>query len=393
MCPQFDRLQHSKPTEEETRLQKLADEVWTELDGGIDGISTNETSEDCLTLNVWAPMTEKGQVFKKGQLLPVMVFIHGGDFYSGTANLNRFEGKFLTYGTHAVVVTLNYRLGALGFFHSTSEQTANVGLMDQASALEWVQANIEHFGGDKNQVTVFGESAGSASVNYLMMSPKSENLMNRVILESGVATCHWAYIPPHKARERSANLAKRVGCPSKQKNCIDEEAMACLRGQDAKTIIKVAQDMYNESNAKDNFVPTTDALFFPFTPEDALKREINKKPEQAKDVMIGYNANEGGYFVATSPLPHLGKTWREPLREETFDLLLKVIADRGSNSVQSMHRWFKTAKNRGASAGPLPCPSTHSLAPLTRVVALFCLLARFFHFSCVFATLPQPRYF
>jgi para-nitrobenzyl esterase len=142
-------------------------------------------SEDCLFLNVWTPSE------RTGAQLPVMVFIHGGSLRAGAAGVPLYDGTKLAQ-RNAVVVTINYRLGRLGFFAHpalTAENAdgylANYGLMDQIAALRWVQRNIAQFGGDARNVTIFGESAGAVSVQALMASPEANGLFAKAISQSG----------------------------------------------------------------------------------------------------------------------------------------------------------------------------------------------------------------
>lgn len=144
-------------------------------------------SEDCLTLNVWAP------VDAKPGSLPVMVWIHGGAFVIGGTSDARQDGQFLAH-RDVVVVSMNYRLGIFGFFvnpeltvESQHNASGNYGLMDQAAGLEWVKRNISAFGGDPGNVTIFGESAGSFCVSALMASPLAKDLFAKAIGESGAA--------------------------------------------------------------------------------------------------------------------------------------------------------------------------------------------------------------
>ena len=141
-------------------------------------------SEDCLYLNVWTPA--KSQKEK----LPVMVLIHGGAFVRGAGSLPLYNGSALAR-KGVIVVTLNYRLGSLGFLshpklaeESPNNTSGNYGLLDQLAALKWVQDNIEAFGGDPANVTVFGESAGAVSIISLLASPQSEGLYSQAIVES-----------------------------------------------------------------------------------------------------------------------------------------------------------------------------------------------------------------
>ena len=144
-------------------------------------------SEDCLTLNVWAPAR------RPGRRAPVMVWIYGGAFENGSARMPIYDGGNIA--SHGVVmVTLNYRLGHFGFFghpQLTEEAkaegvpTANYGFLDQIAALQWVKRNIEAFGGDPGNVTIFGESAGGISILALMTAPSARGLFQKAIVQSG----------------------------------------------------------------------------------------------------------------------------------------------------------------------------------------------------------------
>lgn len=148
---------------------------------------TLNPSEDCLYLNVWTPRLDSGAH------LPVMVWLHGGSNRVGSGTESGYDGGMLA--SHGVViVTINYRLGAMGFFshpeltaESAHHSSGNYGLLDQIAALKWVQQNITAFGGDASNVTLFGESAGSIDATTLMTSPLTNGLFRRVIAESGTA--------------------------------------------------------------------------------------------------------------------------------------------------------------------------------------------------------------
>jgi para-nitrobenzyl esterase len=146
-------------------------------------------SEDCLTLNVWAPFNPKPD--RKAPLLPVMVWIYGGGFTTGGTSENRQDGQFLAR-RGVIVVSMNYRLGIFGFFahpeltaESPNHTSGNYGLMDQAAAIDWVRRNIAAFGGDPANITIFGQSAGSMAVSALMASPISNTLLAKAIGQSG----------------------------------------------------------------------------------------------------------------------------------------------------------------------------------------------------------------
>jgi para-nitrobenzyl esterase len=150
------------------------------------GLGTDGTSEDCLYLNVWTPSLE-------GSNRPVFVWIHGGGFASGSASQPVYDGSILARFGDAVLVTLQYRLGALGFLDvsrfDTGEGAAvsNRGLLDLVFALEWVREEIGAFGGDPEQVTVIGESSGAMAVATLLGTPRARGLFQKAILESGAA--------------------------------------------------------------------------------------------------------------------------------------------------------------------------------------------------------------
>lgn len=178
------------------------------LEGGGD---PGPTSEDCLFLNVFTPRAQAGAK------LPVMVWIHGGALVLGAGHLPIYDGAALAR-RGVVVVTLNYRLGPLGFLvhpaleaeHRGTAAPANFGLLDQIAALRWVRSNIAAFGGDPSQVTIFGESAGAQSVLALMASPPARGLFQRGIAQSAYG------LPSHpreKAREVGVQLASSFGLP------------------------------------------------------------------------------------------------------------------------------------------------------------------------------------
>lgn len=153
---------------------------------GSFGTLPGPMSEDCLTLNIWSPGTDNAR-------RPVMVWIHGGSFVTGSGSTPWYNGtSFATQGD-VVVVTINYRLGALGFLYLAEYAgeeyvtSGNNGLLDQIAALTWVRENITAFGGDPDNVTIFGESAGAMSIGALLAMPAAHGLFKRAILQSGAA--------------------------------------------------------------------------------------------------------------------------------------------------------------------------------------------------------------
>ena len=164
---------------------RVGNRCWTNVaESGLGGrVEEVPQSEDCLYLNVWTSASSLSE------RRPVMVWIHGGGFQFGTGRDPRTDGARLA-GKGVVVVSMNYRLGAYGFFAHPQLRTAgrlsgNFGLLDQIAALQWVQADIAHFGGDPKNVTIFGESAGSQSASILMTSPLAKGLFHKAIGQSG----------------------------------------------------------------------------------------------------------------------------------------------------------------------------------------------------------------
>lgn len=167
------------------------------------------TSEDCLYLNIWTPAQDAAEK------LPVMVWIHGGGFFGGSGGDAQYDGAALAR-KGAVVVTLNYRLGAFGFFthpalsaESPSGSSGNQGILDVMAALRWLQASVAAFGGDPANITVMGESAGGQAVATLLASPLAEGLFQRAILQSG-GWMGWGGMTalPLRAQQESDNAAK-----------------------------------------------------------------------------------------------------------------------------------------------------------------------------------------
>ena len=184
---------------------------------------TVKGSEDCLFANVYTPQLPTAPRTAGG--LPVMVFIHGGGFAMGSGD-DDYHGPSYFMDEDVVLVTFNYRLGALGFF-TTHDAAApgNYGLLDQVLLLSWVRDNIAAFGGDPGSVTIFGESAGGASVSLLVMSPLARGLFHHAISQSGAALTNWAF---NGRRLGSAQkLAGRLNCPAEDVGTMVE----CIRDQ------------------------------------------------------------------------------------------------------------------------------------------------------------------
>lgn len=190
-------------------------------------------SEDCLYLNVYTPEGPQNEA------LPVMVFFHGGGWQCGSG-VSYFYGPDFLMDHRVIYVAANFRLGPLGFLSTGNlECPGNFGLKDQVLVLRWIRENIAAFGGNRDSVTVFGESAGGASGTYMMMSPQTKGLFHRVISQSGTNLCAWAQ-PAHKdvAEERAQRLGKMLGCTDANR------LIECLREKSAEEITAKFYDFF-----------------------------------------------------------------------------------------------------------------------------------------------------
>lgn len=242
--------------------------------------------DDCLFLNV-STNNLKG---KKA----VMVWIHGGGFTNGSGNAEFYRPDY--FMQHDVVfVSINYRLGMLGFLNMDIENcSGNQGLKDQVMALRWVQNNIEAFGGDKSNVTIFGESAGAASVHYLCISPLAKGLFHKAIAQSGVSINPWAFQNSNK--ENAMKVAVELGCTSSNR----EEIAEFLRSLPAEQILKAQNKVFDEHPFKleFNFVPTVDSK----CPNPFLPKPLSEMIENGVDVplIIGHTSDEGIITLGSS---------------------------------------------------------------------------------------------
>ncbi|KAJ8723120.1 hypothetical protein PYW08_003032 [Mythimna loreyi] len=250
-------------------------------------------SEDCLYLNVYSPD------IMPTSPLPVMVFIHGGGYKSGSGNDDNYGPDFLV--PHGVIlVTINYRLEALGFLClDTEEVPGNAGLKDQVAALRWVRDNIGSFGGDPNNVTVFGESAGGASTCFHVISPMSKGLFKKAIAMSGVPFCDWSasFVP----QKRAFMLGKELGFETNDPN----ELLDFLQSVPAEKLIHTNPVVLSFEEINNNilklyhFTPVIEKDFGQehFLTEDPLEALKNKRINDV-DVLIGFTSEETTVGIA-----------------------------------------------------------------------------------------------
>jgi len=232
-------------------------------------------SEDCLYLNVW---TAAKSLSEKR---PVIVFIHGGAFTSGSGSVPVYDGTAMAQ-KGVVFVTINYRVGIFGFFshpqlskESASKTSGNYGLLDQIEALKWVQKNIAAFGGDPNRVTIAGQSAGAFSVNYLVASPLAKGLFHRAIAESGGA------VLPTNPLTGKQNLKDAEQRGIEFAHSVNAASLADLRAKPAQELMAV----------RTMTSPIVDGYVIP----EPMSLIFSRGKQNDVPVLMGWNANEGNF--------------------------------------------------------------------------------------------------
>lgn len=262
------------------------------------GETERRGSEDCLTLNVWRPRSPDS-----GAGLPVLFWIHGGGHVQGSGSEPLYDGARLAAARGVVVVTINYRLGALGFLVHPAfvdqdpevPGAGNYGRLDQLAALDWVRANIAGFGGDPDRIAIFGESAGGVSVCDLVASPLAAGRFRAAIMQSGACLDDRAIprideavgaLPP--ATEQGERFADAAGCGDTSRPA------DCLRALPAETVLDTLPGEAGILNAgAETYGPVIDGYVHPESPAAAVRSGT------ANDVafVVGANADEGTIFL------------------------------------------------------------------------------------------------
>ncbi|XP_009673024.1 fatty acyl-CoA hydrolase precursor, medium chain isoform X2 [Struthio camelus] len=234
-----------------------------------------QMSEDCLYLNVYTPTSAEKQ-----EKLPVFVWIHGGGLVLGAAS--SYDGSALAAFDNVVVVTIQYRLGILGYFSTGDEHArGNWGYLDQVAALQWIQENILNFGGDPGSVTITGESAGAVSVSALVISPLAKGLFHKAISESGTAV---RILFTEHPEEQAQRIATAAGC-----QISSSAAMAqCLKDKTEEELEQITLKLHPQ------FISASvDGVFFPKSPRQLLSEKvINAVP-----YIIGVNNDEFAWIL------------------------------------------------------------------------------------------------
>jgi para-nitrobenzyl esterase len=299
----------------------------------LPGLDVGAQGEDCLYLNVYTPAADDAR-------RPVLVWIHGGAFVIGSGSQDLYDGAPLAERGDVVVVTINYRLGALGFLHLADlcgegfGSEPNAGILDQVAALRWVRDNVAQFGGDPANVTVFGESAGGMSVGTLLGLPAARGLFRRAIPQSGAA---------HNAHPRA--LATRVAEMFLAAAGLAPRDAAELRRWPVDRLLAAQQQLMLRLAAEPlegaplTFGPVVDGRALPEAPIDAIRRGSAR----GVDLLVGTTRDEWKLFVPMDPSVYALD------RERLVSRVEKRVPGHGARLVES---YAKAREGRGGTQPP-----------------------------------------
>ncbi|KAI1290770.1 Acetylcholinesterase [Halotydeus destructor] len=273
--------------------------------------STFEMSEDCLYLNIWSP---GGATMTADRKLPIMVWIFGGGYAGGSPNLDETDGRAMAALGDVIVVTVNYRVGALGFLDLGSEEIpGNQGLYDNILAIKFIKDTAHTFGGDADQVTLFGQSAGAITIGLLMTNPVSSGLFQRAILQSGSPVMLNFYFS--RTEETATNFIASIGCNMEQNGTRDVDSnflseasdtetaqrrLDCLLSKSASEVIAAQGPLLKKSFP---FTPSpVDLDLLPVMPSEAIKMEpgddlYNQTFQGVHQVLLGTNEDEASVIL------------------------------------------------------------------------------------------------
>ncbi len=271
------------------------------------GAETPMRDEDCLYLNVWTPAADTGK-------RPVMVWIHGGGFTIGAGSQAIYDAQYLARDGDVVVVTINYRMGPLGFMNLAAitngaiPATGNEGLLDQVCALEWVRDNISAFGGDAGNVTIFGESAGGMSCGGLLAMPAAKGLFHKAIPQSGA--CHTA-ISLATGRDVAATVLELLDVDPADVDALMALPESALTGvQQSLSAIAAERGLPGMS-----FQPVIDGTVLPTLPIEAVR----SGSAAGVAVFAGSTAEEWKLFAGMAPAAELDEATLETMAGSMFN--------------------------------------------------------------------------
>jgi para-nitrobenzyl esterase len=253
-------------------------------------------NENCLSLNVWTPG------INDGKKRPVMVWFHGGGFSAGSSiELPSYDGENISKKGDVVLVSVNHRLNVLGFldlsgFGSKYKSSANAGLLDLVASLQWVKQNIAAFGGDPDNVTIFGQSGGGGKVTCLMNAPSAKGLFQKAIIESGSYLS--SFMDQSIARRVGAATLEELEFQPSQVDSLQKISYERLNGAAKKAVAKVSAALKAEGKPVPGFGlswgPVLDSNFLPYQPNESAAQELSKNIP----LLVGTTKNEFAAFGA-----------------------------------------------------------------------------------------------
>ncbi|PSN57791.1 Esterase FE4 [Blattella germanica] len=279
-----------------------------------------EGNEDCLFLNIFTPnLTVKSY----NDLMPVMIWIHGGNFVTGSGTSIMFGPDHLLT-ENVILVTINYRLGLLGFLCLREvDIPGNNGLKDQVMAMHWVKKNIMKFGGDPSRVTIFGQSAGAASVHLHMMSPMTYGLFHRAIAQSGTGLASWAFGEPEYITAAAFIIGSKIGCNFTKAKELHE----CFKAKPALDFVNVTAFEVETGLPSVEMKPTwedgssSEPVFLPGKPIDL----IQARKFQVVPFITGINSKEALTFLEITKMPNFWDKF-----DKNFDKVVDMAAGKES---------------------------------------------------------------
>ena len=286
-----------------------------------------QSEPDCLNMNIWTPSSDRDK-------RPVMVWVHGGGLTSH--NARPYDGSFLAKRGNMVIVTFNYRLNALGFSFIPGIATAPLGLLDQITALKWVRENIEHFGGDAENVTIFGESAGGWSVSTLLAMPEAKGLFHRAIAQSGA--CNPAGFRASEGKDVSERVLSEVGIKYGDLDALRKISAYELVNAEA----KVREEKLKEKHWPLTCAPYIDEEYIPEHPLDLIR----KGAAAEVDLLVGTNLNE-----STSMKPDDSNNFEEVSENGMHNWIKLVLNTLGQNEDKAeslINAYRETRKDEGS---------------------------------------------
>jgi carboxylesterase type B len=267
-------------------------------------------SEDCLYLNLWIP---EGTTAPKA----VMVWIYGGGFSGGTSTVDLYNGLTLAARKNIIVASFNYRVGPLGFVYcGNPDCPGNVGLLDQVMALKWVKDNAERLGGDPARITIFGESAGAASVGFHLLSTLSRDLYTNAIMMSSSPTVPWGIQVHDDAVKRTQTFAKVLGSPASSLS----EAVAYLKSASPELMVNKQFEL-NAYYADLPFAPVVDGTFLTNHPLNLIAEGKVKNTS----ILIGVVKNEGSLFLIAGLPSIFGNRDPNPVSSSQYDTVVGAL--------------------------------------------------------------------